>query len=159
MTVVPAVEENSLILDTDIFSHWRNRQNYALEAISLYQIRLKRLPSLSSTTVFEALRGIELVVANRRGSEKEADSYRERIEQLCELCGVLPFDRKASGIAAYVCANLGDNLFRKHWRDVFITATAIAHNHGVATRNKKDFELIGNSLPTQYSLRLAIWKP
>ncbi len=135
MTVVPAFEETSLILDTDVFSHWRNRQNYALEAISLYQTRLKRLPSLTSTTVFEALRGIELVVAKRRESEQAANIYRERVEQLCESCGVLAFDRKAAGIAAYVCANLGDNLFRKHWRDIFITTTAIAHDHGVATGN------------------------
>lgn len=159
MTVVPTLAETSLVLDTDVFSHWRNRQKYALEAITLYQMRLKRPSSLTSITVFEALRGIELVVAKRGGSEQVDGIYRDRVEQLCELCGVLAFDRKAASIAAYVCAHLGDNLFRKHWRDVFIAATAIAHDHGVATGNKKDFELIGNALPVEYPLRLAIWKP
>ncbi len=99
------------------------------------------------------------MVAKRGGSEAEAEGFRARIEELSGLCGVLSFDRKAASIAAYLCAHLGDNLFKKHWRDIFITATAIAHEHGVATGNRSDFELIGNALSHKHPpLRLAIWK-
>lgn len=160
MSVVTASVETSLVLDTDVFSHWRNRQPYVLNAIADYQTHLKRPPTLSSITIFEALRGTERAVANRATSITDSKDYRRRIEELSDLCGVLPFDGKAAGIAAYVCAKLGRSAFKKHWCDVFIAATAIAHGHGVATGNRKDFELIGNSLSIEHSpLRLAIWKP
>lgn len=160
MTVIAAFAETSLVLDTDVFTHWRNQQRYVKEAIAAYQTRLKRPPALTSMTVFEALRGIELAVAKRGGSEKDAEGYRSRVEQLSQACGVLPFDQTAARIAAYLCAQLGDNLFRKHWRDIFIAATALSHGYGVATGNKKDFELIGNVLSNDHPpLRLAIWKP
>lgn len=159
MSFVTAFAETSLVLDTDVFSHWRNRQPYVLDAIADYQTRLKRPPALSSITIFEALYGTERAVANRLTSVSDAKIYRSRIEELSDLCGVFPFDGKAASIAAQVRAALGDNLFREHWRDIFIAATAIAHGHGVATGNKKDFELIGNSLSIEHSpLRLAIWK-
>jgi len=160
MTFVTAFSETSLVLDTDVFTHWRNQQPYVLKAIADYQSNLKRPPALTSITTFEALRGVERVVAKRGGSEAEAESFRVRIEALSELCGVLSFDSKAASIAAYLCSHLADNLFRQHWRDIFISATAIAHGYGVATGNRSDYELIGNALsPKHPPLRLAIWKP
>lgn len=86
--------------------------------------------------------------------------YRGRIEQLSANCLVLPFDETASAIAAYSFARLSRSEQNKLWRDLFTTATALAHGHGVATRNKSDFELIAKSLPSNFPLlRLAIWKP
>ena len=160
MAFITTFAETSLVLDTDVFTHWRNQQPYVLKAIADYQSNLKRPPALTSITTFEALRGVERVVAKRGGSEVEAEGFRARIEALSELCGVLSFDCKAASIAAYLCAHLGDNLFKKHWRDIFIAATAITHEHGVATGNRSDYELIGNALsPKHPPLRLAIWKP
>lgn len=44
--------------------------------------------------------------------------------------------------------------------DVFIAATSLAPGYGVATRNQRDFELIGQHLPPEMpNLSLAIWKP
>lgn len=161
MAIVTALAEKTLlVLDTDVFSHWRNSQPYAVTAIGDYISKLKRPPSLTAITIFEALRGTEHALANRKTSEADTKLYRSRIEQLSEQCPVLAFDQNAASIAAYVCARLGDNLFKKQWRDIFIAATAIAHNHGVATGNKKDFEIIGNALSAQHPpLQLAVWKP
>lgn len=160
MAVVTAFAETSLVLDTDVFSHWRNSQPYAVTAISDYISRLKRPPSLTSITIFEAIRGIELALANRKTSEADTQIYRSRTERLSEQSTVLAFDHNAASIAAHICARLGDNLFKKHWRDIFIAATAIAHNHGVATGNRRDFEIVGNALSARHQpLQLAIWKP
>jgi predicted nucleic acid-binding protein len=47
----------------------------------------------------------------------------------------------------------------RHWCDVFISATALSHGHGLATRNQADFALIAGYLPSSHPvLRLANWK-
>lgn len=159
MAFVPAFPETSLVLDNDVFTHWRNQQPYTLAAISAYQTKLKRPPALTSMTYFEAVFGIDNGVAKHGLSAERAEYYRNRVGDLSRVCGVLPFDQTAAEIAAYVCAN-SDELFKKHWKDVLIAATALSHGHGVATGNKKHFELIGLTLSSNHPpLPLAIWKP
>jgi len=71
----------------------------------------------------------------------------------------LPFDSEAAAIAAYICANIGKSKYNQHLNDIFIVATALAHGHGAATQNKKDFEMIANHLPQRNQfLSLAIWR-
>ncbi len=72
---------------------------------------------------------------------------------------IIDFDQKASEIAAHIFARLSQSDKNKHWRDLFIVATAVSHNYGLATQNKKDMELIANHLPQDIDLRLVIWKP
>ncbi|MFN2455276.1 MAG: type II toxin-antitoxin system VapC family toxin [Pyrinomonadaceae bacterium] len=159
MAFISAFPETSLVLDNDVLTHWRNQQPYAVAAISAYQTRLKRPPALTSMTYFEVIFGIDNGVARHGLSAERAERYRNNMDALSRGCGVLPFDRTAAEIAAYVCAN-SDELYKKHWKDVLIAATALAHGHGVATGNKKHFELIGNTLSSNHPpLPLAIWKP
>lgn len=154
-----AVADTPLVLDTDVFTHWRNGQPYALREISEYIKRFKRPPALTSTTVFEALWGIESSALNGKITEEEAQRYRRRVEELIQGCVILPFDQNSAITAAYIFARLTQSERNKHWKDVFTAATALALRHGVATRNRKDFELIGKHLPVSNPLlRLAIWK-
>jgi predicted nucleic acid-binding protein len=155
MAASQAPPEMSLALDNDVFTHWRSQQPYALKEITAYQSRHKVVSALTSTTVFEALSGIEAEAAKN----KNVEQYRIRAEQLIQNCIVLPFDQNAAAIAAYVFPRLSQGERKWHWRDVFIAATAIAHRYGVATGNKKDFELIDKHLPPGHRLYLAIWKP
>ena len=81
------------------------------------------------------------------------------MEQLIRTCGVLDFNQLAANIAAYIFARLSKSQRNKHWCDVFIVATALAHGYGVATRNQRDFEMIGQHPPPSAPiLYLAIWK-
>jgi predicted nucleic acid-binding protein len=160
MPVGHPLPDTSLVLDNDLFTHWRNKHPYVLGEIADYINRHKTTPALTSVTLFEARWGFENAAVKKAVTDEESLKYRERIEILSESCVVLPFDRTASGIAAYGFARLSRSEQNKHWRDLFTTATALAHGYGVATRNKSDFELIAKNLPSSFPLlRLAIWKP
>jgi len=103
--------------------------------------------------------GIESSATKGKITEEEAQGYRSNIEGLIQGCIILPFDQNSAITAAYIFARLSQSDRNKHWRDLFTAATALAHRHGVATKNKEDFELIGKHLPVSNPpLRLAIWK-
>jgi predicted nucleic acid-binding protein len=167
MPIGPAHPDTSLVLDNDILTQWRNRSRNIEQALSDYISMLKRPPSLTSMTVFEAIYGIENAIhkieksaASRSTTERHTQQYRDRTEELIRQCGVLPFDETAARIAAYVFPRLSRKEQKEHWKDLLIAATAIAHRCGVATGNQRDFELISNHLPPSHQLlRLAIWKP
>lgn len=149
-----------LVLDTDVFSDWDKRRPHTVAAIKSYLIQMKRPPRLTTITVFEVQNGFESVVAKSGSLEQAKQQMRTQAEQLIQACGVLEFNQRAAEIAAYIYSRLAHRHQNKHWRDVFIAATALAHGRGVATRNKADFELIGNHLPQHCQiLYLAIWKP
>jgi predicted nucleic acid-binding protein len=78
---------------------------------------------------------------------------------LIRQCTVLPFNQEAAEIAAYIFPRLSRSERNQHWTDVFIAATALAHDYGVATRNQSDYELIAKHTPPQYPLlRIEVWK-
>lgn len=159
MSIGPALPETPLVLDNDVFTHWRSGQQYTLREISDYVTRLKKPPALTSMTVFEALYGFEHGVLKSGELNERIKLNRIYTEQLIESCDVLPFDKNAAAIAAYITARLSKSDYNKHLKDVLITATALAHGHGVATQNKRDFELIAKQLPVSNPvLRLAIWR-
>ncbi len=160
MAIILASPEMSLALDNDVFSQWRSKHPYVLKAIAGYQSVHKLLPVLTSTTVFETLSGIEAEAAKLTTNHEATRQYRIRAELLIQNCIVLPFDQNAAAVAAYIFPRIPRKIINKLWRDVFITATALAHRHGIATGNKKDFEFISNHLPPSHPvLRLTIWKP
>lgn len=160
MTIGLALPETSLALDNDIFTHWRNKQPYVLNEIAEYIKRLKRPPALTSMTVFETLYGFENGVLKSGGLDELIKQKWIKTEELIQSCIVLPFDQSAASIAAYIYPRLTKKERDKHWRDLFVAATALAHRNGVATQNKRDFELIASHLPPNYPfLRIALWKP
>jgi predicted nucleic acid-binding protein len=160
MPIISAFSEASLVVDNDVLTHWRNGRRAILDHIEAYITQLKKPPALASTTVFEALFGIEKSFAQNNISEEIASEYKNRLTNLTGASIVLPFDGEAASIAAHVFARLSQRDRNAHWRDLFIAATALSHRHGVATQNRTHFELIAAHLPDKYSvLPLAIWRP
>ncbi len=147
MATGASLPDTLLVIDNDVFTHWRNQRQDVLSAIADYFKRLKQPPALTSTTIFEALWGVESEAAKGRIQEERAQQYRSRIEELSRACLILPFEQKAAALAAYIFPRLSNSGRSKHWRDLFIAATALAHGYGIATRNKKDFDLIANHIP------------
>ncbi|MGH9753838.1 MAG: type II toxin-antitoxin system VapC family toxin [Blastocatellia bacterium] len=160
MAIVAASPKTPLALDNDVFTDWRKHRQGVGLAIKDYKARFKEFPKLTSITVFEARWGFESQVVKFGGLDPETEQMRSEMEELIQTCGVLDFDQHAASIAAHIFARLSQSHRNRHWRDILIAATALAHGYGVATRNKDDFELIGRDLPDlSPTLYLAIWKP
>ncbi len=159
MAVGPALPETSLVLDSNILTAWRFQKRGILEAIKDYQSRLKLLPALSAITVYEALYGFENALAKGQGDVEQNRLDSAKTEGLIGACMVLPFNQDAAKIAASIVPRLPKNIPKDMLLDALIAAIALAHDHGVATRNREDFELIGQRTPGDLTLRLAIWTP
>ena len=160
MPIGLALADTSLVLDNDVLTDWRKGNSNIERMVTRYVSSLKRPPFLTSMTVFEAIHGIEKTAISRSPSDSLIRQERDRAGELIRHCSVLPFDEAAAKIAAYVFPRLSKADRNKHWGDLFVAATAIANHCGVATRNRRDFELISHHLPPSHQLlRLAIWKP
>jgi predicted nucleic acid-binding protein len=159
MLILEFPPEFPLALDNNIFTHLRNKQSYVLQRVKQHLFDTKRFPVIPSTTVFEASFGIQRGLFKKTFTEEQANFQKHQIEQLLLNYPVINFNQQASEIAAYIFARLSQSDRNKHWRDVFIVATAVANNYGLATQNKRDMELIAQYLPEDFDLRLAIWKP
>ena len=108
-------------------------------------------------TIFEALYGVEDEERKQGITNVQAQQYKDRIKQLTEACLVLPWEQKAAAITAHIYPRLTGQQLQKHWKDLFIAATALAHGYGIATQNVRDFKLIADLSPRL--LRIAVWKP
>jgi predicted nucleic acid-binding protein len=159
MPIIDAPPETPLVIDTDVFSHLRNRREYVQENIRNHFSNTKQFPAITAITVFEATQGVESELHKNKISSEQADIFRKRIDELIQNHQVLPLNQRASEIAAFIFPRLSKSARNLHWRDMFIISIALAHNFGLATQNKRDAELIGNLLPNNMFLRLAVWKP
>jgi predicted nucleic acid-binding protein len=160
MATADALPHTLLALDSDVFTDWRNQRAHTVGAIRDYQVRVKLLPKLTAMMVFEAHAGFEQKRARSGFLDERTEQSRLKMERFIQLCGVLKIETKTASLAAYIFSRLSQRDRNKNWRDVFIAATALAHGYGVATRNKSDFESIGEQLPPNAPiLYLAIWKP
>jgi len=159
MAIRSATSGILLALDNDVFTDWRNNRSHAISAITDYQNRNNLYPKLPAMTVFQSRFGFEKESARLGALDEQFERLRLRMEQLINDCGVLEINDRVTAIAAYIFARLSASERNRHWADVFIASTALAHGHGVATRNRADFELIGQHLPPYApTLDLAIWK-
>jgi predicted nucleic acid-binding protein len=158
MAVGSALPETSLILDSNIVTAWRYQKHVIVETIAAYQSRFK-LILLSAITVYEVIYGFENSLAKGQGDIEQTRRDFAKSDQLINSCIVLPFDHNSAKMAAYIVPRLPKNIPKPTLLDALIAATALAHGHGVATRNEKDFELIGQHTPDDLTLRLAIWTP
>lgn len=159
MPIISASPQNTLALDNNIFTHLRNKQLYVLKNIFEHQSNTKTSPVIPSTTVFEANFGIQNALAKKLITHEQAINQKQELDKLLVNHQIIDFNQSASEIAAYIFARLSKSDRNKHWRDLFIVATAVSHGYGLATQNQKDMELIANHLPDDLNLRLAIWKP
>jgi len=162
MAIGNVTSETTIIIDTNIFSEYQRKKNFAVDAINLYLKHHKELPSIASITVFEVLQGIENELAKHIKHKKPADHIKisyNNTEKLLDQFSVVGFNKEAAKIAAYIFANIGGSKANRLRNDIYIAATALASSHGIATRNLQDFQEISEYLPDEYNLlRLAHWK-
>lgn len=158
MSIIEVTFEYPLAFDTSVFTHLRKNQPYVLRKMFEYFSRTQRVPALPAMTIFEARWGVEKEFSRKNITEEDYNKYLARINELTAEHLVLPFDQKAAEIASFIYARLSKSDQNKHWEDLFVMATAIAHNHGLITQNVKDSQLLANYLPEGLSLRLAVWK-
>ncbi len=159
MTLGPKPTHVALVLDNDVLTDWRARRPTIVQAIKDYIAIAKFPPALTSVTVFEMLHGFEKDAVSSGGMSERTRLDKEHARILTRDCIVLPFNEGAAEIAAYIFPRLSQKERNKLWADVFIAATALAHEYGVATRNRTDFELLASHVPPPYpALRIQIWK-
>ncbi len=167
MAIGQVLSMTPLALDSDVLDDWRFKKQFVKHKIDQYIFVHKRPPAVTAMTVFEALQGFEIQFNHPSANKALLQRDRNETFSLIHYCsllpsgsfptGILPFDQNAATIAAFIAGRLKG---RKILKDIFIAATALAHGHGVATRNEQDFKLIANHLPPSHPfLRLAIWKP
>jgi len=159
MAIRSATSETLLALDNDVFTDWRKHRPHVTALIEDYRINNDRPPRLTAMTVFQARFGFDKEIARLGALDEQFENSRLEMEQMIKDCGILEINDWATAIASHIFARLSASERNKHWADVFIAATALAHDHGLATRNRADFELIGQHLPPiTPDLYLAIWK-
>jgi predicted nucleic acid-binding protein len=158
MAIGPRPPDIVVALDNDVLNDWRFRKPVTLAAIDNYISQVKAPPALPSTTIFEMMHGFEKA-ALLSGMNDRLRRDRDRAQDLIKECEVLSFNQEAAEIAAYVFPRLSQKERNRLWTDVFIAATVLAHEYGIATRNQSDFELIAKHTPPHYpQLRIEVWK-
>jgi predicted nucleic acid-binding protein len=157
MAFAPATSETILVLDNDLFTHWRNSREYVRVGVERHLSHHKRPPALPAIVVFEALRGFQ---RNDSGQvETRLAEKHDRLQALVRNTDVLAFDLRAAESAALIWAALSRKQQRNLRDDLLIAATALANNCGVATRNRRDYEAIGAVLPKTFGpLYVDVWK-
>ena len=156
-TLGPRPAHISLLLDTNVLNDWRFGKPDVVRALSEYLSIVKAPPALASVTVFEVLHGFQKVFATTEKVDERWQTGMEKIQQLIASCIVLPFDQHGAEIAAYIFPRLSRSERAKHWADVLIASTALAHNRGIVTRNRTDFALIAKHAPPDAVLKLEVW--
>ncbi len=159
MVIGPILPDSVVVaLDNDVLNNWRSRNPAILTAITNYVSIVKAPPALTSITVFEMMHGFENAVIQHGTSERLKRDL-DHARQLTKECTVLSFNQEAAEIAAYIFPRLSKKERKDHWADMFIAATVLAHDYGVVTRNRSDFELLANHTPPKYApLRIEVWK-
>lgn len=155
MPAVPALESSPLVIDTDVFSEWRRGEADVRDRIRSYIRSTGGMPAVTTVTAHEAYFGIWKEEVKHR-DDPRFHTAREQLGKLLSTFVVLDFDVQAAEISAEIFARLGKRRTNENRNDIYIAATALAHGYGVATRNRRDFELIGNSLPVR-NLALVVW--
>ena len=159
MAIGPRPPDVFVALDNDVLNDWRFRKPATVTSITDYISLVKAPPALTSTTIFEMLHGFEKAAVLAGAMNERLTRDREYAQWLIRECTVLPFNQEAAEIAAYIFPRLSRQERNTLWTDVFIAATALAHEHAVATRNRTHFELIAQHTPPSYPpLRIEVWK-
>jgi predicted nucleic acid-binding protein len=159
MSIFDAHPETPLALDTSVFTHLRNKHPQIIKRVKNHFAHTKQYPAVPAMTIFEVRFGLEQEVAKKMITIESAEFYRRRIDELTDEYPILSFNQKSAEIAAYVFARLSNSDRNQLWQDLFIVATTVANNYGLATHNKRDMELIAKNLPSGLYLSLSIWKP
>jgi len=158
MAIGPRPPDIFLALDNDVLNNWRTNNTTIVSAIDNYVAITKAPPALTSITVFELMHGFENAIV-QTGMNARLQRDFDHARELTRECTILPFNQEAAEIAAYIFPRLTRKEKKDHWADTLIAATVIAHEYGIATLNRSDFEMLATHVPTQYPpLRIEVWK-
>lgn len=122
-----------VLVDSDTLSELSRGNPSVVRAARGYLAAHGRL-TISAITVFERLRGYRSAI--RDG--KPYAQHEQRFRAFVAVCRVLPVDLAVADHAADIWAMLGARK-RKQLGDIFIAATASAHDLPLVTRNHCDF--------------------
>lgn len=158
MAIGPIPPDILVALDNDVLNNWRTGNPVVLAAITNYITLAKAAPALTSITIFEMMHGFENAII-KNGVTDRLRRDLDHARELTKECIVLPFNQDAAEIAAYIFPRLSRKEQTAHQADMFMAATALAHEYGIATRNRSDFELLAKHIPPRYPpLRIEVWK-
>lgn len=143
------MSEAPVLLDSDTLSELSRGRARVTERAAEYLVRHGRL-TISAVSVFERLRGYRLAL--RAG--KPFEPQLEKFEAFVACCRVLAVDTAVADRAARIWALLPART-RSAIGDILISATAVAHEMPLVTRNRRDFERISR-LPN-VDLELVDW--
>src|SRR5262245_36324953 len=104
-----ALPDTRLVLDTNIFTVWRNQHPSVVSQINDYKSRFLVLPRLTAITVFESQFGFEKELAKFGELDKRWSLTRQQMLQMIQACGVLDLDQQAATVAAQIFARLPHN--------------------------------------------------
>jgi predicted nucleic acid-binding protein len=159
LTIGPRPAQAALAFDNDVLTDWRAQKPSTVQSVNDYIAVTKVPPALPTFTIFEMMRGFEKAIILAGGMTERLNLDIENARLLTQDWPVLDFNRTAAQIAAYVYPRLSNAERNTHGGDLIIAATALAHDHGIITRNRTDFELIAKNMPPYCaSLRIEIWK-
>jgi predicted nucleic acid-binding protein len=134
------------LLDSDTLSELARGHPRVTEAARSYLVQHGRL-TISAVTLFERLRGYRSAI--ERG--KPFELHLRRFIAFSGSCVVLAVDSRVADHASIIWAGVGARA-RGAVLDLLIVATASANSLRIATRNRRDFEVLARAAPVEVEL-------
>ena len=138
-----------VVLDTDTLSELSRGNRIVKARAADYLAEFGRL-TITAVTVFERLRGYRAAIRAGKPFERQLQAF----EALIANCVVLPFDVDAAAVAADIWS-ASTRSQRQQLGDILIAAVAVSRQIPLATRNKRDFQLLTRA--SGANLRLVDW--
>ena len=142
-------EAEPVLLDTDTLSEL-SRGNAAVAAVAQAYLRAFGRLTISAVTVFERLRGYRQAIRAGKPLHRQLHAF----EALVQNSVVLPFDEQSASVSATIWASCS-RAQRQKLGDILIAGIAASRQIPLATRNKRDFEMLSKN--AEVGLRLVDW--
>src|SRR5437879_3673808 len=115
MPIIEAHPEHSLVVDNDVFTHWRAQKPQIVKNMEDYFAIHKKHPALPSITVFETYQGFENAIRKAGSLTPQIEEAKLWAQELIDQLIVLPVDEKVSEIAAYIVTHIGRANANRLW--------------------------------------------
>jgi predicted nucleic acid-binding protein len=138
-----------VVLDSDTLSELSRGNSIVKARAAAYFAEFGRL-TITAVTVFERLRGYRAAIRAGKPFERQLQAF----EALIANCVVLPFDLDAAAVAADIWSG-STRRQRQQLGDILIAAVAVSRRIPLATRNRRDFQMLTRA--SGATLRLVDW--
>lgn len=142
-------EAEPVLLDTDTLSEL-SRGNAAVVGVAQVYLRAFGRLTISAVTVFERLRGYRQAIRSGKPFHRQLHAF----EALVQNSVVLPLDEQSASVSATIWASCS-RAQRQKLGDILIAGIAASRQIPLATRNRRDFELLSKN--AEVDLRLVDW--